>query len=425
MPAAPRPVVANERGEIHDVPRLRAAVPAGADVFPVDPAELVPLPEESRLLFLPGRTPFGYAPRAREPEALDGALAVAAFLPPGWTGFALSAYRREPDAPLLPLQAYTAVCWYRGAFHVPARRVDDDRKHDPESFSQAEIAARVEARCAAQPANRLLAHHGRRCALEWGCPNAQNLFLGRFEAPIALSRACNAACVACISEQPPETVPSPQTRLEFLPSLDEILELALPHLESAPRAMISFGQGCEGEPLLQAELIERALRAIRARTSRGTLHLNTTGRRPDALARLADAGLDSVRVSLNSAREAPYSAYYRPRTYRFHDVVEALRVAGKRRLFASLNYLTFPGVSDRVDEAQALGELLSGTGARMIQWRNLNVDPDWYLETLGAQPDSPRLGIPGLLARVRADFPRIRFGYFNPPAEDWRDRCGS
>ena len=420
MPAVPRPVVANLAGEIHEVDGLRAAARAGEDVFPIDPAELVPLPEESRLMFLPGRTPLAFAPRARAPEALDGALAVAACLPPGWTGFSLSAYRREGGAPLLPLYAYTAVCWHRGRFCVPARRVDDDTKHDPQAFSLAEVARLVEERCARQPANRLLAHHGRRCALEWGCPNAQNLFLGRFEAPIALSRACNAACVACISEQPADTVPSPQVRLEFLPTLDEILEIALPHLESAPRAMISFGQGCEGEPLLQAELIEQALRAIRARTSRGTLHLNTNGSRPDALARLADAGLDSVRVSLNSARAQVYTAYYRPRTYRFHDVVESLRVAGKRQLFASLNYLTFPGVSDRVDEAQALAELLDGAGARMIQWRNLNVDPDWYLETLGAQPESPRLGIPALLERVRADFPDVRFGYFNPPAEDWR-----
>jgi len=421
MPAAvPRPVVANARGEITEVGGLRAAARAGADVFPIDPAELVPLPESSRLLFLPGRTPLAYPPRARAPEALDGALAVAAFLPPGWTAFAHAAYQRDADAPLLPLYAYTAVCWYRGRFCVPARRVDDDRKHDPEAFSHEAIAARVEAAIARHPGNRLLAHHGRRCALEWSCPNAQNLFLGRFEAPIAVSRACNAACVACISEQPPEIVPSPQVRLDFLPTLDEIVEIAVPHLESAERAMISFGQGCEGEPLLQAELIERALVAIRARTSRGTLHLNTNGSRPEALARLADAGLDSVRVSLNSARTQVYTAYYRPRTYGFHDVVESLRVAGKKSLFASLNYLVFPGVTDRMDEAQALGELLAATGARMIQWRNLNVDPDWYLETLGAQPPSPRLGLPALLARVRAGFPGVRFGYFNPPAEDWR-----
>jgi len=420
MPSAPRPVVANAAGEITDVAGLRAAARAGDDVFPIDPAELVPLPAASRLMFLPGRTPLAFEKSAAGPEALDGALAVAAFLPPGWTAFSLSAFRREAGAPLLPLYAYTAVCWHRGRFCVPARRVDDDPKHDPESFSPAEIEERVAELRARLPNNRLVAHLGARCALEWSCPNAQNLFLQRWEAPIAISRACNAACIACISEQPGDTVPSPQQRLEFLPSLDEILELALPHLERAPRAMISFGQGCEGEPLLQAELIASSIRAIRARTTRGTLHLNTNGSRPDAVAQLAAAGLDSIRVSLNSARPEAYTPYYRPRTYAFADVVETLRVARAKRLFTSLNYLSFPGVTDRVDEAEALERLVRETGVRMIQWRNLNVDPDWYADVLGRESRSALLGMPALLARVRASFPELRFGYFNPPAEEWR-----
>ncbi|MGH9886611.1 MAG: radical SAM protein, partial [bacterium] len=357
--------------------------------------------------------------RARAPETLDGALAVAAFLPPGWTAFSLTAFRRETEAPLLPLYAYTAVCWHRDQFCVAARRIDDDPKHDPESFSTAEIEKRVAELRARLPHNRLIAHHGARCALEWGCPNAQNLFLQRWEAPIAVSRACNAVCLACISEQPDDTVPSPQTRIEFLPSVDEILELALPHLESGPRAMISFGQGCEGEPLLQAELIDRAIRAIRAKTSRGTLHLNTNGSRPDAVSALADAGLDSIRVSLNSARAEAYMPYYRPRTYAFADVVATLGVARRKGLFSALNYLSFPGVTDRVDEAEALEGLVRETGVRMIQWRNLNVDPDWYADVLGRELRSPRLGMPTLLERIRAAFPELRFGYFNPPAEDW------
>lgn len=422
MAAPPRPVVANAAGEIVDVPGLRAAARAGRDVFPIDPDELVPLPDSSRLMFLPGRTPLAFTKAVDSPEALDGALAVAAFLPPGWTSFSLSAYRRETDAPLLPLFAYTAVCWYRGGFCVPARRIDDDPKHDPESFSRSEIEKRVAELRARLPENRLAAHFGARCALEWGCPNAQNLFLGRWEAPIAVSRGCNAACLGCISEQPEGTVPSPQQRLEFLPSVEEILELALPHLERAPRAMISFGQGCEGEPLLQAGLIERAIRAIRARTSRGTLHINTNASRPAAVARLADAGLDSIRVSTNSARPEAYAPYYRPRGYGFEDVVESLRVASRHGLWSSLNYLSFPGVTDRVDEAEALLGLVRETGVRMIQWRNLNVDPDWYVDVLGSDTCSPRLGMRALLERVRSQRPELRFGYFNPPAEDRDDR---
>jgi MoaA/NifB/PqqE/SkfB family radical SAM enzyme len=184
--------------------------------------------------------------------------------------------------------------------------------------------------------------------------------------------------------------------------------------------MISFGQGCEGEPLLEAGQIARAITAIRARTARGTLHLNTNGSRPDDVARLADAGLDSIRVSTNSARPEIYTPYYRPRTYGFADVVETLRVARARRLFASLNYLTFPGVTDRVAEADALERLVRETGVRMIQWRNLNVDPDWYADVVGRDAGSPRLGMPALLARLRERLPELRFGYFNPPAEDWR-----
>jgi hypothetical protein len=55
----------------------------------------------------------------------------------------------------------------------------------------------------------------------------------------------------------------------------------------------------------------------------------------------------------------------------------------------------------------------------MIQWRNLNVDPDWYADVLGRDTRSPRLGMPALLARLRERLPELRFGYFNPPAEDW------
>jgi pyruvate-formate lyase-activating enzyme len=418
--AGPRPLVANPAGEITDLLGLRAAARAGDAWLPLDPAELVPLPEAGRLLFLPGRVPLAFGKQDREAEPVPGALAVAAFLPPGWTALALAAYRREPDAPVLPLYAYTAVCWWRGRICVPAQRVDDDDKHDPESFSRAQVRRRVAALRRRLPKNRLVEHHGRRCALEWSCPNAQNLFLGRFEAPIALARSCNAACVACISEQPQGGVPSPQARLEFKPSLDEILELAVPHLERAPRAMISFGQGCEGEPLLEAERIEAAIGAIRARTPRGTLHLNTNGSRPEAVARLAAAGLDSIRVSLNSARETTYGRYYRPRTYGFADVVETLHVARRHGLFSSLNLLTFPGVTDRADEADALAKLAAETGVRMIQWRCLNVDPDLYMATLGDMPPAPRLGMSALLQRLRQALPALRYGYFNPPAEDWR-----
>ena len=50
------------------------------------------------------------------------------------------------------------------------------------------------------------------------------------------------------------------------------------------RVMVSFGQGCEGEPLLRWKEIERAIRLVRARTRRGSIHANTNGSLPVALA---------------------------------------------------------------------------------------------------------------------------------------------
>ena len=63
-----------------------------------------------------------------------------------------------------------------------------------------------------------------------------------------------------------------------------------------------------------------------SRTSRGRVNLNTNGSRPGVVARLVEAGLDSIRVSLNSAVERTYNAYYRPIGYRLGDVVESIGV---------------------------------------------------------------------------------------------------
>src|SRR5574340_309873 len=106
--------------------------------------------------------------------------------------------------------------------------------------------------------------------------------------------------------------PSSHERIDRAPTAEEMADLAVRHLETASgKVMVSFGQGCEGEPLTRWKELERAIRLIRARTRRGSIHANTNGSLPKALARLVDAGLDSVRVSLNSASPDLYEAYYR------------------------------------------------------------------------------------------------------------------
>jgi pyruvate-formate lyase-activating enzyme len=416
MPVA---VIADQKGHITEWPGLAAAARSGRSVYPLEKSGLIPLPGSSRLYLLPRRRAAGYNRAGRLERAPEGYSAVAAFLPPGYTAVSLAAFHRGPGAPVLPLYCYCAVSWYRGKFHVPAIRVDHDPKHDPRCFDKRKVDREIDSWLRRYPDNRLVSHHGLICVRRYGCPNAVNLFLGRWEAPVAVSGGCNAACRGCISEQPGEAaVQSPQQRIGFVPTAREIVEIAVPHLEKAPRAMISFGQGCEGEPLLQGDLIGRAIREIRRRTRRGTIHMNTNGSMPAVVEKLARDGLDSIRVSLNSARKELYSAYHRCRGYSFDDVVETLRIARAQGLWVSINYLTFPGVTDAKGEFKALSELLRKTKPDMIQWRNLNVDPDWYMDTVDEvlPPAGPTLmGIPGLMEALHRKFPKIRFGYFNPP----------
>ena len=58
----------------------------------------------------------------------------------------------------------------------------------------------------------------------------------------------------------------------------------------------------------------------------------------------------------------------------------------------------------------------------MIQWRNFNIDPDWYLGKIGVIDTGEFLGMKQLMELLREEFPNLKFGYFNPPIERIRGR---
>jgi MoaA/NifB/PqqE/SkfB family radical SAM enzyme len=257
------------------------------------------------------------------------------------------------------------------------------------------------------------------CVARYCCPAARNLALHRWECPLPTSPACNAACIGCISLQDPteSPIPSAQERLTFRPTAEEIAELAIYHLETAPDPIVSFGQGCEGEPLLVWKTLVEAVRLIRKATTRGIINLNTNGAWPDAIEVLADAGVDSFRISLNSAQPDWYHRYYRPRNYDFDHIVESIRRPVRKGKWVSINYFTLPGFTDQPNEIQALHKLLRHTRLHMIQWRNFNIDPDWYAQQMGFSPDhfAQPFGILRLMKALKTEFPYLTYGYFNPP----------
>jgi len=178
--------------------------------------------------------------------------------------------------------------------------------------------------------------------------------------------------------------------------------------------VVSFGQGCEGEPLLQGRVLEKAILLLRRYTPRGTINLNTNASLPDTVERLGRAGLDSMRVSLASAREHYYQAYFRPKGYGLQDVKESIVRLKRQGRFVSLNLFIFPGLTDEQEEYEALEEIVA-LGVDFIQLRNHAIDPLWYLKRIGFSPTGRVLGIKRLVSRLSQRFPRLRFGYFNPP----------
>lgn len=421
MTTRPSLVFANSKGEILDYDGLEMAGSSAGDFRRLEPEELIPLPEGSELFVLPGRLPVGIEPESGEPALLDEnpydggkeISAVAAFMAPAHTAVYSAAYQTQENAPLLPLFAYTAVGWQDGRFVVAAFRSDSDIRQDPKGFNQKQIDKKTAAKLKKYPHNRLIQHLGK-CCLTYACPAARNYFLGRWEAPLPTSPCCNAGCVGCISQQPSGCCPSTQERIHFVPSTSELLEIAVPHLEKAERAVVSFGQGCEGEPLLQAPTLESSIRQIRAQTSKGTINLNSNASIPAAVDRLAQAGLDSIRVSMNSARTEFHRRYYRPKNFSFAEVRQTIEVMKRHGRHVSLNYFILPGFTDSPDEFAALCELLEACQPDLIQLRNLNMDPEHYLKTVGHAPDKPALGILRWLELLKTQFPRLKFGYFNP-----------
>lgn len=406
-------------GNIFEDTTMYAMGRAGWDAFEVPVEDWIELPDGGNLYELPGRRGIGIDVQTGEMRLCEKGWAVAAFIPPAHTGLYMAAYETMPEAPLLPLFCYTAAAWHNEKFYVTAVRIEQDIRQECAGYDAAKIEVGTKALLENYSNNRLVKHLMENCCMTYNCPAARNFSLGRWECPVPSSPACNANCIGCISFQPiEEEIVSTQDRLTFKPTPEEIVEFTVPHLVQAPYPIVSFGQGCEGEPLLMWETIAASIKEIRKHTPKGSININTNGSKPDAVKALCDAGLDSIRVSLNSAQKHIYTAYYRPNNYSFEDIVESLKVVRQNGGWASINYFVFPGMTDTEEEYQALRQLIIDTDLSMIQWRNFNIDPDWYLGKIGVIESSQEmLGVKQLMDLIREEFPNVKFGYFNPPIE--------
>lgn len=410
----PHLLISDSNGKIYDLPYLEATGMKAGHFFRLSPQELIKLPSGSELFMLPGRMPVGYDPQVGRYVKPERCFAVAAFISPGFTATYNSAYAQIKKPAMLPLFSYAAVAFYKGAFYVACLRVDREFRQNLRLMNIDLVRENTKRLRKIFPRNRLIVHlEG--CALKYGCPAAKNFFLSRYEAPLPTSRVCNAECMGCISYQAKRQCPVTQPRIRFVPSPEEVAEVALFHIDKARDPVVSFGQGCEGEPLMAEDVLQRSIRMVRGKTSKGMINLNTNASRPKVIARLFDAGLDSIRVSLNSAQIDYYTRYFKPRGYTFVDVMQSIKIAKKKNGFVSVNYLIMPGFTDSRGEIRAFRNFMRTHRIDMIQWRNLNFDPMRYFKSLRVKVSTDEMfGIDNLIKSIKKDFPNVMMGYFNP-----------
>ena len=414
-------VASDTDGNIFEIPPFRMTGRSLMEHRLPQRDELVSLPFGSNLYMLPDRHPVAFDPGRKEFVVIENyegipIHAVAAFMAPAYMQTLMSAWVREGHPSPLPLYSYTAVGWKDDRFLAAGHRIDDDIRQDPECFDHDLINKGTALFRKRFGKNRLALHLIDNCVCKYGCPAARNWVLNRWEAPLPTSPYCNSRCLGCISCQPEESgVVSSQSRITFVPDPEDIARIAIQHLETAERPVVSFGQGCEGEPLLAGDVLVEAVRLIRRSTGNGVINLNTNGSKPDVVERLCKAGLDSIRVSLNSAREEYYNRYYKPNGYSFRDVLDTFDIVKRNGKWTSINYFIFPGFTDQEDEMKPLFAMIEKYNLDMIQTRNLNIDPDWYIDTM--ELNTLFSGTSGMLEwkrKIKRYFPNLVLGYFNP-----------
>jgi pyruvate-formate lyase-activating enzyme len=406
----------DEQGNLCEDPELLAVGLNGLQVE-IAGADWIDFPAGAELLSMPGRLPMGYNAAANQIEVVetetDASLtAVAAMIPMGFTRSLLPGYEMDTGVEL-PLFGYTAVGSAGGRLKVAAIKTDEELKWNPSYYNSADLPRLIATVRGLYPENRIVAQLAE-CALKYHCLTAQNIFYRRWEAGIPVSPYCNAACLGCISEQPAECCPAPQSRIGFIPTRREIVELAAGHLQAASEAIVSFGQGCEGEPSLQYPLLAAAIREIRNQTAAGTININSNAGNFQAIRELVDSGLDSIRVSLFSAVPENYQWYHRPQGYGLHDVVQSLQYSARRGLMVSLNLLFYPGFTNQKQETEALYSLIAQTGLKQVQLRNLNLDPEKMNERLNSG-QADLVTVEEWIAGLKTRYPKLRVGNYSIP----------
>ncbi len=155
---------------------------------------------------------------------------------------------------------------------------------------------------------------------------------------------------------------------------------------------------------------------MREHTDKGVININSNASNPRWLPAPLDARPGHLACQYHLRPPETYSAYYRPLGYTFEDVEKSLKRARDAGVYSSINLLCFPGMIDREREVEALIAFVRETGLRLIQLRNLNIDPEVLLPKMPPLNSMGKaLGVRTLVETLHREVPEVAIGNFTRP----------
>jgi len=339
--------------------------------------EGIPLPPDARVAPLPDRDAVGID-RQGHPRSLGAhRWAAAAILAPGHLRTRLPACVVRDDLPPLEPLGYAAVAADADGSLVVAA-VPTGEARAAAAPTDADLAAAITASLRAHPSSVVLRQLARGAREDQG-GGAAAIFLARGNAPL----------------------PVGDDRI----TAADLADIAIAHLDGGGDG-VTFGLAGQRDPLDRPRVVADAAGRVRAALPAARIGVRTNAAVAAAIARVAGSGVDAVTVPLSSARAETYERLLPAREIRWPDVRGGIRQAVASGLAVTIELLVLPGLTDRVEEIDALvsvlRELPSGSTLRL---RDLAADP--YL-LLRANPGGEPLGIEVALARLRAEAPQVR-----------------
>lgn len=191
-------------------------------------------------------------------------------------------------------------------------------------------------------------------------------------------------------------------------SLPEMSETGLLHLSNQDDAIVDLIIS-EGVDL---EAVTAFIQMIREQTVQGTIQVTTAIPDPSSIKKWCEAGLDSIRINMNSAQKIYYDFFHAAEGVAFNDVVESFKIVQHFHRRSILNYGTFPGLTDHPDEVSALKKLVGDLKIETLQLHNLNIDPEWYMDELRLlNSRREQIGMQSWFIKLKKVFPGIQIGF--------------